>query len=85
MKRAVSLIAVLGWTLGCGVNEVTVEIRGGDGRLVRLDANDLVYRHNRLVQAGTQTFSELKRGSYSLAIVAGGYVDSRSSRRRWRA
>ena len=25
---------------GCGINEVTVEIRGGDGRKLRLDADD---------------------------------------------
>jgi Tol biopolymer transport system component len=65
------------WCAACGVNEVAVEIRGGDGHLVRLDANDLKFQHNRLVQAGTHTYSELKSGAYRVSVVAGEYVDSR--------
>ena len=77
MKRAASLLAVLLWTAACGVNEVTVEVRGGDGRLVRLDANDLLFTHNRLTRAGTSEYRDLKSGSYRVTVVAGDYIETR--------
>ena len=70
-------MAGLCWLWGCGSNEVTVQISGGDGQLLRLDANDLKYLHNRLTQSGTYTFSELKSGEYSVSVVAGSYVETR--------
>ncbi|MFP6647106.1 MAG: hypothetical protein VCF24_26615 [Candidatus Latescibacterota bacterium] len=70
-------MAGLFWLWGCGSNEVTVQISGGDGQLLRLDANDLKYLHNRLTQSGTYTFSELKSGEYSVSVVAGSYVETR--------
>lgn len=71
---AVALLA------GCGKNQITVEITGGDGQLVRLDANDVQYKFNKLVKAGTYTFPsadsdvELRSGSYTVNVVAGNYL-----------
>jgi TolB protein len=68
--------------VGCGSNQVTVEIRGGDGQLVRLDANDVEYKFNRLVKAGTFTFPQpeskidLGRGSYVVNVSAGDYLET---------
>ena len=63
---------------GCGINEVTIEVKGGDGNLVRLDANDVEYKFNRLVEAGTFNFKEIKRGSYTVNVVAGSYLESKT-------
>ncbi|HIM56511.1 MAG TPA: hypothetical protein EYM39_07380, partial [Candidatus Latescibacteria bacterium] len=76
--RRVSVLLLMALVLGCGVNEVTVEIRGGDGNLVRLDANDLEFGRNRLVEAGTFIFPKIKRGTYSVGVVAGTYQERRS-------
>ena len=43
---------------GCGTNQVKIEIKGGDGQLVRLDANDVQYKFNHLVKAGTYVLPE---------------------------
>ena len=65
---------------GCGKNQITVEITGGDGQLVRLDANEVQYKFNKLVKAGTYTFPsadsdvELRSGSYVVNVVAGNYL-----------
>ena len=37
---------------GCGSNQITVEIKGGDGQMVRLDANKVQYKYNTLDKAG---------------------------------
>lgn len=77
---AVLIIAIS--IVGCGSNQVTVEIRGGDGQLVRLDANDVEYKFNRLVKAGTFTFPQpeskidLGRGSYVVNVSAGDYLET---------
>jgi Tol biopolymer transport system component len=63
---------------GCGINEVTIEVKGGDGNLLRLDANDVEFKFNRLVEAGSFNFKEIKRGSYTVNVVAGSYLDSRT-------
>ncbi|MBD06974.1 MAG: hypothetical protein CME24_21815 [Gemmatimonadetes bacterium] len=62
----------------CGVNEVKVEVRGGDGRLVRLEAERLQPLFNRLVEAGTFTFTELNSGSYDVTVSAAGYVETKT-------
>jgi len=46
---------------GCGSTQVKIEIRGGDGQLVRLDANDVQYKFNHLVKAGTYVLPEPDR------------------------
>ena len=74
----VSVLLLMALALGCGVSEVTVEIRGGAGNLVRLDANDLEFGRNRLVEAGTFIFPEIKRGTYSVGVVAGTYQERQS-------
>ena len=61
---------------GCGVNEVVIEIRGGDGAKVRLDANEVEYKRNQLVEAGTFTFGDIKGGSYQVSVVAGSYFET---------
>ena len=62
---------------GCGINEITVEIKGGDDRLLRLDADDLEFKFNRLVTAGTYSFKEgLKSGKYRASVVAGSYLET---------
>jgi len=77
LRHAAGLLLVALVT-GCGINEVTVEIRGGDGRLLRLDADDLEFKHNRLVEAGTHVFKEgLKSGTYRASIVAGSYLETK--------
>ena len=73
-KWAVLAAAML---VGCGTNRVTVEVRGGDGELVRLDATDLQYNGNRLVAAGTYSYGELKKGTYEVGVVAAGCVERR--------
>lgn len=78
---AILVLAVI--FAGCGSNQVTVEIRGGDGQLVRLDANDVEYKFNRLVKAGTFTFPQpdskidLGSGSYVVNVVAGDYLETK--------
>ena len=76
MVAATALLAVAG--LGCGVNEVVVEITGGDGNKVRLDAAQLQFRSNRLVDAGTFEFHEVKRGDYTVSVVGTGYIEAQS-------
>ena len=80
MRKILAFLSVCGLlTTGCGKNEVTVEIRGGDGNLVRLDANDLQYKFNHLVKPGTFTFPtpdskvDLKSGRYTVNVVAGDF------------
>ena len=67
---------------GCGSNQITVEIKGGDGQLVRLDANEVQYKFNKLVKAGTYVFPEpdskidLGSGSYVINVSAGEYLET---------
>jgi len=63
--------------IGCGTNQVTVEVRGGDGELVRLDAKDLEYNGNRLVAAGAFTYGDIKKGTYDVGVVAADHVERR--------
>ena len=74
-KVALFVLACL--VLGCGKNEVTIKINGGDGRQVRLDANSLEFKFNRLVDAGTFNFPGIKSGTYTVGVVAGTYLDMR--------
>lgn len=76
VAAATALLVVGG--LGCGVNEVVVEITGGDGNKVRLDAAQLQFRNNRLVDAGTFEFHEVKRGDYTVSVVGTGYIAAQS-------
>ena len=77
MHRLWALVIVLAISIaGCGKNEVTVEVRGGDGNKVRLDANDLQFKFNRLVDAGTFSFKGIKRGTYGVGVVAGTYLEA---------
>ncbi len=68
---------------GCGSNQVKIEIRGGDGQFVRLDANDVQYKYNHLVKAGTYALPEpdsnieLGRGAYAVNVVAGDYMENK--------
>ena len=62
---------------GCGKNQVTVEVRGGDGHQVRLDANDLEFKFNRLVDAGTFSFSDLRKGTYRVGVVGSSFLATR--------
>ena len=68
---------------GCGLNQVKIEIRGGDGQLVRLDANDVQYKFNHLVKAGTYVLPEpdskieLGGGAYAVNVTAGDYMETK--------
>ena len=68
---------------GCGLNQVKIEIRGGDGQLVRLDANDVQYKFNHLVKAGTYVLPEpdskieLGGGAYAVNVAAGNYMENK--------
>lgn len=84
MSNLSILILAAGVALaGCGENQVTIEIRGGDGQLVRLDANDLQYKFNHLVKAGTYVFPEpdskidLSSGAYIVNVSAGEYLETK--------
>lgn len=77
MRYAAILTAACMALAACGSNEVVVEIKGGDGQLLRLDAQDLQMHHNRLGKAGTSTYSDLKSGDYRVSVVAGEYVETR--------
>ncbi len=49
MLRSLGFVVIYGMLItGCGTNEVTVKIRGRDGRRLRLDANDPEFKFNRL-------------------------------------
>ena len=50
MRLFVVLIVTSLISVSCGTNQVTIEIRGGAGNLVRLDANDVQYKFNKHVQ-----------------------------------
>jgi len=71
--------------LACGRNQVTVQIRGGDGNLVRLDANALEYKYDRLQPAGRTDFPspgsklEVKKGTYAVHVVASGYLATQNA------
>ncbi len=77
MKRVLSLMVGMLWLSGCGSNEVTVQVQGGDGQLLRLDANDLRYQLNRLTPAKSFTFSDVKEGDYTVSVVAGSYLETK--------
>ncbi|MBN97756.1 MAG: hypothetical protein CME16_00705 [Gemmatimonadetes bacterium] len=78
MLKSLVFRAVAGMLIaGCGINEVTVEIKGGDGRKLRLDADDLEFKFNRLVDAGTFSFKELQSGTYKTSVVAGNYHETK--------
>ena len=69
MLAALSLVT-------CGVNEVTIQVEGGDGNKVRLDAEELQFEYDRLVDAGSFSFAEVKPGSYTAHVVANEYLAS---------
>ncbi len=77
-KLAALVLAVA--VTGCGSNQLKIEIKGGDGQFVRLDANDVQYKFNHLVKAGTYVLPEpdskieLGRGAYSVKVAAGDYL-----------
>ena len=78
LRCSASILLLTMMITGCGINEITVEIKGGDGRLLRLDADDLEFKFNRLVKAGTYTFKEgLKSGTYRVSVVAGSYLETK--------
>ena len=83
MRTVFFLFSALLLLVGCGKNQVTVEIKGGDGQWVRLDANDVQYKFNNLVKADTYVFPtpdsdiELRSGSYTVNISAGAYLETR--------
>jgi Tol biopolymer transport system component len=83
MRLVLIWTAAIALLAGCGKNQITVEIVGGDGQLVRLDANDVQYKFNKLVQAGIYVFpspdsdAELRSGSYTVNVVAGNYLETK--------
>ena len=81
MRKSSVFLVVFGLLIaGCGKNQVTVEIRGGEGNKVRLDANDLQFKYNFLVDAGSFTFPgpeskiDLDSGTYRVNVAAGDYL-----------
>jgi Tol biopolymer transport system component len=81
MRNSLVFLVVCGLLgAGCGKNQVTVEIKGGEGNKVRLDANDLQFSYNFLVDAGSFTFPgpeskiDLDSGTYKVNVVAGDYL-----------
>ena len=78
MHRFVAVLALfLGLTAGCGKLEVEVKVEGGDGNIVRLDADKLGFMENRLRDAGSFNFKDLKSGTYRVNVVASGYIESK--------
>ena len=83
MRKSLACLAVFVLlAAGCGKNQVTIEVQGGDGNNIRLDANDLQFKFNRLAQAGTFSFPtpdsemDLKRGTYIVNIASEGYLET---------
>jgi len=81
MRKSSVFLVVCGLLVaGCGKNQVTVEIEGGEGNKVRLDANNLQFKYNFLVDAGSFTFPgpeskiDLDSGTYKINVVAGDYL-----------
>ena len=62
----------------CGVSEVKIDVRGGDGRLVRLEAERIQPLFNRLVEPGTFKFSEMNSGSYDVTVSAANWVETKT-------
>ena len=77
MRFFVGLWAALSMA-ACGVNEVTVRIEGGDGNKIRLDASELQHKFNRLVDAGSFTFDEVREGEYAINAAATGMMAART-------
>ena len=62
----------------CGVSEVKIDVRGGDERLVRLEAERIQPLFNRLVEPGTFKFSEMNSGSYDVTVSAANWVETKT-------
>ena len=62
--------------VSCGVNEVIIRIEGGDGNKVRLDADEVQPRFNRLVDAGSVPFGDVREGTYAIRVVTNQQVMS---------
>ena len=78
MKRTFPMAALLMWTTSCGVNEVAVEIVGGDGNKLRLVAGQLEHKLNRLVDAGAFRFEEVSKGSYTVSVLGTSYLETKT-------
>jgi len=84
MRLFVVLIVTSLISVSCGTNQVTIEIRGGAGNLVRLDANDVQYKFNKHVPEGIYVLPEqdsgidLRPGSYTVNVSTGRYLESRT-------
>ena len=66
MRIVFSLFAAVSLLAASGKNQVTIEFKGGDGQHVRLDANDLQYKFNKLVSAESQARLSVCRPHSSL-------------------
>lgn len=84
MRLIAVLILISLFSVSCGKNQVTIEIRGGDGNLVRLDANDVQYKFNKHVPEGIYVLPEkdsgidLRPGSYTVNVSTGRYLVSQT-------
>jgi len=86
MRKSPICLAMLVGLLaaGCGVNQVAVEIQGGDGNPVRLDANEVQFKFNHLGTASSYLFPtpdsdlEIKSGTYHVNVVASGYLGTQT-------
>ena len=84
MRLIAVLILIYSFSVSCGKNQVTIEIRGGDGNLVRLDANDVQYKFNKHVPEGIYVLPEkdsgidLRPGSYTVNVSTGRYLVSQT-------
>ena len=80
MRSIVILVLMSLFSVSCGKNQVTIEIRGGDGNLVRLDANNIQYKFNKHVPEGIYVLPEqdsdidLRPGSYTVNVSTGRYL-----------
>jgi len=74
-RFAAALALCVGLGIGCGKLEVEVKIEGGDGNIVRLDADKLGFKENRLRDAGSFTFKDLRSGTYSVKVVTTAYFE----------
>ena len=84
MRFYLAAIVASLFLVSCGENKVRIEIRGGDGNLVRLDANSVQYKFNKHVSEGVYVLPEqdsdidLRPGSYTVSVSTGRYLESRS-------
>lgn len=82
LKRTVGLVLAgilsLGLWSGCGQNDVQVEVKGIEGRQVRLRVKSKIHTNFNAVVSEGLTFPEVKEGDYVATIVTNTYLEQKT-------